>query len=660
MPHKSDVRLLSCVLRRCFSRRTLLALLSLVLLALVSLHLGSLHLGESLIYRPDRLQKKPRDDVIWPGCVLPRLEVDDPVMKRFYAVPAPITCSPDPDWVYVDNGTLRFSPQVLAKLGNFSCDYFPLLRGRTDESVSWGQKVTRVVGGAPISSDYFKVDCRTTGEPVVTYTDIHLGVAPNKVIEERFSRVRPPVSGLDGLSILVLGYDSMSRMSWIRRMRQTREYFLSVLDGIELEGFNIMGDGTPAALFPILTGHHETEMYESRRKFRGARPVDDYPWIWKDFANAGYMTSWADAEVYMAPFNMRLLGFKRPPTDYYMRPYYLGVELMKKSKKYKPHCRGSLSQHKIWLDWPRDMFYMYGNRPKFMVHFYASLSHDDNNRLIHADGELKHFLQDLQDKGYLNHTVLVLMGDHGARFSQFRETWPGKLEERLPYLALRFPPWFHQKYPGVVKNVRLNKDRLSTPLDLHATFVDVLKFEGSGRGSLKHRAISLLKEIPVERGCPQANISNHWCACLNWAQVPSTDPFVVRAALTAVDKINNLTSPFRPECHKLMLHNVTLATKLEPHEDFVRFRKSVDIHGRVADFSAASTNKVVLYQITFYTRPGQGQFEVTVNHVQTSDRMEVNEKEMSRINKYGTDSLCIMDKDRQLRQFCYCKSTAST
>ena len=108
--------------------------------------------------------------------------------------------------------------------------------------------------GSPVPSDYFKIKCHTPADPKKIFVDILFGEANNKKIEERLKTIKPPANGLDGLSVLFLGYDSMSRMAWIRRMPKTREFFLGSMNAIEMEGYNIMGDGTPAALFPILTG----------------------------------------------------------------------------------------------------------------------------------------------------------------------------------------------------------------------------------------------------------------------------------------------------------------------------------------------------------------------------------------------------------------------
>ena len=56
------------------------------------------------------------------------------------------------------------------------------------------------------------------------------------------------------LNVIMLGTDSMSRNSWRRYIPKTYNYFVDVLKGVVLEGYNIVGDGTPQALLPILTG----------------------------------------------------------------------------------------------------------------------------------------------------------------------------------------------------------------------------------------------------------------------------------------------------------------------------------------------------------------------------------------------------------------------
>ncbi len=62
-----------------------------------------------------------------------------------------------------------------------------------------------------------------------------------------------------GLNVLMFGFDSVSRMSWIRNLPKSYEYYTEHLGGLVLDGYNIVGDGTPQALLPILTGGFRPE-----------------------------------------------------------------------------------------------------------------------------------------------------------------------------------------------------------------------------------------------------------------------------------------------------------------------------------------------------------------------------------------------------------------
>lgn len=129
----------------------------------------------------------------------------------------------------------------------------------------------------------------------------------------------------------MFGIDSMSRMTWMRNLPKTYEYFTKHLEGIVLEGYNIVGmryvmvkmlenlnpvrrminrktvlpyrcfqitgDGTPQALLPILTGQTEVELPEARRGKPNAKNIDGHPWIFKDFQKIGYATQYAEEDT---------------------------------------------------------------------------------------------------------------------------------------------------------------------------------------------------------------------------------------------------------------------------------------------------------------------------------------------------------------------------
>ena len=82
-------------------------------------------------------------------------------------------------------------------------------------------------------------------------------------------------------------------------------------------------------------GLTEYELPEARRSKPTAKPVDGHPWIWKNFASAGYRNMWIEDEPDYGTFTYRMLGFQQPPTDSYgrmqwiaRREYNLSIHLL--------------------------------------------------------------------------------------------------------------------------------------------------------------------------------------------------------------------------------------------------------------------------------------------------------------------------------------------
>ena len=65
----------------------------------------------------------------------------------------------------------------------------------------------------------------------------------------------------------MFGFDSVSQVVWRTHLTETYKYFIETLNGVIFEGYNIVGDGTPQALLPILTGKTEVELQEARKAF---------------------------------------------------------------------------------------------------------------------------------------------------------------------------------------------------------------------------------------------------------------------------------------------------------------------------------------------------------------------------------------------------------
>lgn len=61
------------------------------------------------------------------------------------------------------------------------------------------------------------------------------------------------------LNVLIMGFDSLSRMTFMRKLPKAYKKLQS-LGAIVLEGYNILGDGTPQALIPLLTGKYLSDI----------------------------------------------------------------------------------------------------------------------------------------------------------------------------------------------------------------------------------------------------------------------------------------------------------------------------------------------------------------------------------------------------------------
>ena len=331
----------------------------------------------------------------------------------------------------------------------------------------------------------------------------------------------------------------------------------------------------------------------------------------------------------------------------------------------KPYCFGSITRLQTMLNWVRDLFDMYPSQPKFSFVFHSQYSHDSNNGLPYADEELLDFLKLMNRRDYLDNTMFILMTDHGSRFSLLRNTYQGKLEERLPFMSIRMPKLFQYKYPYSMYNLRLNSRRLTTPFDIHETFEHLFEFHSSDPYQSKtSRSHSLFQLIPENRTCSQAGVAQHWCTCLNWKDTSTDEPVIKEFGRQGVEFLNNFVSNYRNQCVTLKLYRINRANQLETNERLLKFVDSSDKDGRIPRFhNNTLTNSLInnitleqakYYQIQFETVPGHALFELTAEYNSLNDTFLIQRKHLSRLNKYGETSACITYKRPDFREICYC------
>jgi len=91
------------------------------------------------------------------------------------------------------------------------------------------------------------------------WTKVLTGVRTEQEVFDRTGWSKVPLEGLQ-LNVLIFGFDSLSHNMWKRKLPKTYKYATEQIKAIPLNGYNIVGDGTPQALIPILTGKTELGM----------------------------------------------------------------------------------------------------------------------------------------------------------------------------------------------------------------------------------------------------------------------------------------------------------------------------------------------------------------------------------------------------------------
>ncbi|GFT36793.1 uncharacterized protein NPIL_471631 [Nephila pilipes] len=575
-------------------------------------------------------------------CVLPRLHPLHPSIWNYLSPPKDIVCKTRrPDLTYISNeGNLLFNSTEVQRNGytvgkNLHCFWSTVLRAGDnqddDDKVVLGEEFPLPENGSslPFDHEVFQARCKNfAGLPV--YDKLHFRIRNIPQSEKKI--LKNPVN------VLIFGLDSMSRLGFMRLLPHTYQYLTDTLQMTVFRGMNKIGDNTYPNLVALLTG---------KKAYGGGLPdesegFDDWPLIWKNYSSAGYNTMWAEDFPQYGLFNYLAKGFRRPPTDHYLRPFWLALEESTLLKFSSHMCYGSLPKHLLQMDYVRQFISKYHNtnRPYFGFSFLADLSHEYLSRVASADDQFEEFFKHLHEFGYLDNTVLIVMSDHGHRFDAIRTTQVGHVEERMPFFAIHIPKTISSKQTEILRTLSLNSGRLVTPFDTYATLTDLLGFAtnslplGTTTSPSGTLGQSLFKEVPLIRTCENASIPEHYCICENETPILDSDTRAVLAATATIRHINDLLkdggSSVVEGCATLTLKVIRTAHLVKTAEE-------------------TEEDSEFKVRVVIEAEPSGGIFEATTLVRGTEAKVLV---DVSRINPYGDQSNCI--KHVILRKYCYC------
>lgn len=539
------------------------------------------------------------------------------------------------------------------------CTYTPLHRPRymsthkdylryLDESEPFNDSVT-------VSHDFVRATCYDTSDAVV-YTNFHAFVPRNQtakiIYKERFIQHAVNNKVTERLNVMMIGIDSVSRLSFLRQMIKTRHFLTKMLGAFDMMGYNKIADNTFVNIVPMTLGKYVEEMPWDESKAN--IPFDDFNFIWKEYSEKGYRTFYAEDAPEISIFDFLKAGFAKPPADYFNRPMSLAMEMKQNLWFNGHHCFQERLETQVVLDYLYKFAQTFRNEPYFAFTFITRLTHEDVNSAGPADEPYFNFFSKLYKEGLLTNTVLFFYSDHGMRFGKIRETYIGKLEERLPFMYVAVPKWLRNTHKYLEKNLRINEHRLTTPFDVYETLKDILYFDGIEKSVEETaRGMSWFREIPESRSCESAGILPHWCTCLRHEKLDPYDPLVTKTAFMVLSEILQLLKPFSRICENLNLVMVKEATRLVESDQVLRFKGSENDVINRKEFFGERTKPQEDIQVVFVTNPGEAIFEATVRYDTILETFRV-VGDISRINIYGHQSDCM--QVFQLKKFCHCKT----
>lgn len=397
-------------------------------------------------------------------------------------------------------------------------------------------------------------------------------------------------------------------------------------------------DNTFPNLMGILTGHNMTTIYKKCQPEK-VNEMIKCQFVWDDFRNNGYATAYGEDEASYSTFNGQTkTGFYTPPVDYYMRPYMLAGEklLPITERKSTNWCFGNKESAVHIYDYGVDFVTHFKKDPTFSLFWTNSFSHQNIDDPTTMDDKIYKYMRTMEERGILNESMVIFFSDHGMRYGAVRYLVTGWLEERLPFIYIWLPEWFKKQHPELVKALQTNRNRLTSPYDLHMTLKHIIHLANPSQpiepADSCPKCQSLFTEVPLERTCEDAAIEAHWCTCPAYKPHDKNDKLVKDAVQFVLKDFNKLL-------RKHDEHNLCEELKFKEISDV---RKSEHRYGH-----DSFDDYVIKYLVT----PSNGWFESTVRYRNTTG-FEISAS-MSRLDRYRSQSRCI-DKDI-LRKYCYCK-----
>lgn len=341
--------------------------------------------------------------------------------------------------------------------------------------------------------------------------------------------------------------------------------------------------------------------------------------------------------------------------------------------------------HFITYDWLNkfESFYQTKfekNVPRFGVVKLNEMSHDYLERLFWIDDDTLQLLKNLFKPKFLDNTLFMIMGDHGHRFHKIRETFIGKLEEKLPFFGMMVPKFITNSNKILFKNLVQNTKskylklipinfeltkyiliELTSWYDVYETLLHLLhdqknlQYESYESDYLKNindqryyinkpRGYSLFTQLP-HRNCNETNIPEYLCSCGISLSTDVNSRIIQKGSEFLINYINNVLLKDHHDICVILKLEYIIDAQLHNNKYSVIFKTQLPSN---AVFDAS-------YELIKLKAENEKLNNDEVRYDETTKLKLVGR--IIRINSYGVSSKCM--NVYWLKNFCYCSNKPS-
>lgn len=330
------------------------------------------------------------------------------------------------------------------------------------------------------------------------------------------------------LTVIMISIDSMSRNHFYRKLPKT----LSFLQSLPLKKFrvhdykihNIIGDNSIPNVYGILTGKNIPEISRTRQIKNAEKKKDliEKDAIWTDLKKIGWVTMFGTE--FCSDYFSLFIG-RKPKVDHLLGRFWCAAEVLSgfEDRGEEQRCIGNKNSHFYMLNYTLQYVNNYQGLNKW-GHVMVLPAHEDSGTLISTlDADLESFLNELL--ATKDDLIFFLLADHGPRYGDWKKSFAGAQEHKLPMLITVISTPLLEKIPFSFDILAHNSNRLVTKFDIHKTLrhISILPYFQNvpkksywnnlwGAG-LPIATSILLEKIDDAKTCESSGIAKEHCSC---------------------------------------------------------------------------------------------------------------------------------------------------